>query len=408
MSNKKLVSLAFILLGSKVFCFSQILTREDSLSAGVVASEKATVLSGYGQAKYQYDFKYQTAVANLDRAVLFIGHKFNDKITFFSELEIEDAKVAGGDAGGEVAFEQLFLKFNLNKDIYLVTGLFTPRIGIINENHLPTTFNGNDRPFVETFLIPATWRELGVCLYGKSNKITGLNYSLGLVNGLNSGSFEYGTGIREGRFEGRNASASNIAITGSLLYYINHFRIQASGYYGGSAGLTKREADSLQLSYGAFGTPVMLTEADIQYNHNGFEFRALATMVQISEADKINLAYANNTPNEMIGAYGEIGYNLLHLFKKDTQKNLTLFGRYEYLDLNYKIPENGITNDLLKKSFLIGGLTYQPIKGVTVKADYVFRTTGEPNPALIVNPFPQALPYYKTNGFFNLGIGYSF
>ncbi len=296
----------------------------------------------------------------------------------------------------------------MNKDIYLVTGLFTPRIGIINENHLPTTFNGNDRPFVETFLIPATWRELGVCLYGKSNKITGLNYSLGLVNGLNSGSFEYGTGIREGRFEGRNASASNIAITGSLLYYINHFRIQASGYYGGSAGLTKREADSLQLSYGAFGTPVMLTEADIQYNHNGFEFRALATMVQISEADKINLAYANNTPNEMIGAYGEIGYNLLHLFKKDTQKNLTLFGRYEYLDLNYKIPENGITNDLLKKSFLIGGLTYQPIKGVTVKADYVFRTTGEPNPALIVNPFPQALPYYKTNGFFNLGIGYSF
>ncbi len=82
MSNKKLVSLAFILLGSKVFCFSQILTREDSLSAGVVASEKATVLSGYGQAKYQYDFKYQTAVANLDRAVLFIGHKFNSKITF--------------------------------------------------------------------------------------------------------------------------------------------------------------------------------------------------------------------------------------------------------------------------------------------------------------------------------------
>jgi hypothetical protein len=184
--------------------------------------------------------------------------------------------------------------------------------------------------------------------------------------------------------------------------------MQVSGYYGGSAGLSKREADSLQLNYGSFGTPVMLTEANIQYNYKGFSFRALGAMIQIPDADKINRAYGNNTANTMIGGCGEIGYNLLKLINKDTQRNFTFFTRYEYMDLNNKIPENGIANDLLVKSFLVSGLTYQPIKGVIVKADYVFRTTGEPNPALIVNPFPQAQPYYSTNGFFNFGIGYSF
>ena len=78
------------------------------------------------------------------------------------------------------------------------------------------------------------------------------------------------------------------------------------------------------------------------------------------------------------------------------------------MDLNYKIPVNGISNDFLKQSFVVAGLSYHPTKGVIVKADYVFRTTGIPNPVLAVNPFPQAQPYFTKNGFFNLGIGYSF
>jgi len=84
-------------------------------------------------------------------------------------------------AGGEISLEQCFLKFNLNRDNYLVAGLFTPRIGIMNENHLPTTFNGNDRPFVETLIIPSTWREVGVGLYGDIRAIPGLIIPLGLL-----------------------------------------------------------------------------------------------------------------------------------------------------------------------------------------------------------------------------------
>lgn len=397
-----------ILLSVASVSYGQILTREDSLSAGLIRRDQTTVISAYGQVKVEYDAQYHTATANLTRNVLFLGHRFSNTVYFFSEMELENAKVVGGEPSGEISMEQLFLKFNINRDVYLTAGLFIPRIGIINENHLPTTFNGNDRPYVETFLIPATWREIGVGLYGNVRSIAGLNYSFAILNGLNSAAFRNGSGIREGRFEGGNATSSNIAVTGSLLYYVKNWRLQTSAYYGGSAGLSKREADSLKLDSGPFGTPVSLLEANAQYHFNRLSFRALAAVVKIPGAFEINRAYANNTPSMMTGAYAEIGYNIYPLIVTGSTKDFTLFARYEFLDLNYKLPVNGIENGVLKKNYTVVGFRFHPVQGVVVKADYVLRRTGERNPELVVTPFPQALPYYTSNGFVNIGIGYSF
>lgn len=397
----------FSILAS-ISTFSQVLTREDSLSAGLIRSNNTTVLSGYGQLKFEYDAKLKTATANLTRNVLFIGHRFSNTIYFFSEMELENAKVTDGNPSGEISMEQLFLKFNLNRDLYLQAGLFIPRIGILNENHLPTTFNGNDRTYVETLVIPATWREIGVGIYGNIRSVPGLNFSGAIVNGLNSAAFVNGSGIREGKQEGSNATSSNLAVTGSLLYYLKDWRLQVSGYYGGTAGLTKREADSLQLDSGPFGTPVSLTEGNVQYHKNGISFRALAVAVSITDAFKINRAYANNTPSMMVGYYAELGYDLYRLINSQSHKNLVLFARQEFMDLNYHIPENGIKNGTNKKNYTVVGITFRPVSGVVVKADYVLRKTDKRNDDLIVTPFPQQQPYYTSNGFLNLGLGYSF
>lgn len=134
--------------------FAQVLTREDSLNAGLTPKSNPTVISGYGQAQVSYDLRMKTGVASLTRNILFIGHRFSDKISLFSELELENAKVSAGNPSGEISLEQLFLKFNINTNHYIVSGLFIPRIGIINENHLPTTFNTNERPYVEQLVIP--------------------------------------------------------------------------------------------------------------------------------------------------------------------------------------------------------------------------------------------------------------
>ncbi len=403
------------LLGCLIFLFSlnsvsQVITREDSLNAGLTPKSAPTVISGYGQAKVEYDLRNQTGTASLTRNVLFLGHRFSDRISFFSELELENAKVATGNPAGEISMEQLFLKFNVNHNNYIVAGLFIPRMGIINENHLPTTFNGNDRPYVEQFVIPATWRELGVGFYGQIPALPGLNYSAALMNGLNSEGFKQGSGIREGRFEGSNASASNLAVNAALLYYVSHFRIQASTYLGGSAGVSKKKGDSLGLDYGAFGTPVALNEINVQYNGpSGIQFKALGCFVSIKDADRINKAFANNTPSSMYGYYVELGYNLFKPFMKLSSKSLMLFARYEAMNLNASLPKNGVEDGYQEKQFLVAGLHFQPLKGVSVKADFVRRITGDYNKLLYVtNPYATNVPFFTTNNFVNLGIGYSF
>ena len=132
----------------------QLITNEDSLNAS--ASKNKTVVSGTGGAFYQRDFVLKQSTVTFERAVLFVGHQFNQKISLFTELEVENAKVEGGESGGEIAMEQAFLKFNLNPRQYIVAGLFVPRIGLLNENHLPVNFNGVERPIVESIVIPAT------------------------------------------------------------------------------------------------------------------------------------------------------------------------------------------------------------------------------------------------------------
>jgi hypothetical protein len=383
---------------------SQVLTKEDSLAAGLISTNATTVISGYGSFKYSNNLTLETATTNVDRVVLFVGHKFNKRISFFSELEIENAIVSGGKPSGEFALEQAFLKFDINRNNYITAGLFIPRIGIINENHLPTTFNGNERTYVETFIIPATWREIGIGYYGNSRRLVGLNYSFALLNGLSSADFTSGTGIKDGRFEGGNASASALAVTGSLLYYYKNIRAQVSGYLGGSAGLPSYQADSLQLESGAFGTPVELLEANIQYNTNKLSLRGLVSYLNIPNAVDINRAYANNTPESILGFYAEASYNLT----PSSPRSWIVFARYENLNMNLKLPENGILNESLNQQYVVAGIGFQPIKGVFVKLDYTYRLTGDINPLLIINPYPQSQPYFKEQHFIKLGLGYSF
>jgi hypothetical protein len=405
MQNKLLLLLSSLLICSGLH--AQVLTREDSLSAGLIAKDNQTVISGYGEAVYSQNFTNQTATASLRRAVLFVGHRFSSKISLFTELELEDALVAGdNDSKGEIAMEQAFLKFDLSPNAYINAGLFIPRIGIINENHLPNTYNGNDRPVVETMIIPTTWREIGVSINGVVPALPGLNYTLGIFNGLDASKFNLATGLEGGRFEGSLASARNKAVTGSLLYYTGPYRLQVSSYVGGSVGLDNKTADRLGLNTGFFGTPVFLNEANVQMHKKGWSFRVLGTIVNIPDADKINAAFANNTPTEMLGAYGEIAYDLLS--RKNTEKQLIAFTRYEYVDMNGTIPKNGVENDAYTQHHIFAGINYLPIRNVVIKLDYHFMSTGDYNYALIVNPDPYAQPWYTAQHTINLGVAYSF
>lgn len=382
-----------------------LLTNEDSLNAGQSSSK--TVISGYGSAFYQRNFNAKRSTVNLERVVLFIGHQFNAKISFFSEMELENAKVTGEGSRGEISMEQAYLKFNLNAKQYIVAGLFVPRVGILNENHLPVNFNGVERPIVEQAIIPATWRELGIGFYGRSKRIP-LNYSIALINGLSSAAFVHGTGVREGRFEGSNASANNLAATAALQYYYNDFTFQVSGYAGGTNGLGKRASDSLDLSSGPLALPLYLGEADVQWNHNGLSAKVLGSYIALPDAGDVNKAYANNVSRSMYGAYAELAYNIFQSSTKMQGQQLNIFSRVEVLDLNSNVPANGIYDGIQKQEHLIAGFGYLPVRNVVIKADVRLLHTGNENPALVINPSPVRIPYRSSNQFLNIGFGYSF
>lgn len=388
----------------------RLITNEDSLNNGKNVNK--TVISGYGSAFYQRNFNSHLSTVSLDRAVLFVGHQFNSKISFFSELEVEHAVVAGSNSDehssgqGDVAMEQAYLKFNLNSKQYIVAGLFTPRIGIINENHLPVNFNGVERPIVEQLIIPTTWREIGVGFYGSSSKLP-FNYCVAIVNGLNSANFQHDTGLGEGEGLGSDASANNLAVTAAIQYHWQNLKLQVSGYAGGTVGVSPRTADSLGLNSGAFGTPLYLGEADLQYSKNAFSAKLLGTYISYPEANKINAAYAKNMPDAMYGAYAEVSYDWL--YNKHKQQQFITFVRGEVLDMNASITSPpAIYDGTQKQTHIIAGISYLPIPNVVIKADVRLTHTGEQNSALVINPSPNALPYKQNNQFLNIGIGYSF
>ena len=369
---KKPLLLTLLIAIMNTLAFAQIITKEDSLSAGLMASKSATVLSGYGSMQYSNNLTTKEASTNVDRLVLFVGHKFNSKIAFFSELELEDVKVVGGAPGGEFALEQAFIKFDIDRNNYIGAGLIIPRIGIINENHLPTTFNGNFRPNVERYIIPATWREIGISYYGTSTKVPGLNYSVALINGLNSANFSSDKGIRGGRFKGANANANCLAITAALLYYKNNFRVQVSGYFSGSNTMSKFHSDSLGIAKNVLGAPVALLECNVQYKHKGFQMKALGTLININDAEKLNAFYGDNIAQNIVGYYGEIGYNFN--YKRD--KAFILFSRYENLNMSATLPNNAVEIKANNLQFITSGFTYLPHPGVCIKLDHSYRLNG--------------------------------
>ena len=205
-----------------------------------------------------------------------------------------------------------------------------------------------------------------------TGRLTGsrLNYSFAIMNGLNSEGFEHGSRIRGGRAEGSNALVNNIAVTAALQYAYNNFKFQVSGYTGGTVGISKLSADSLGLDSGAFGTPLYLGEANIQYANKGFSFKVLGVYISYPGAGNINSAYAKNIATGMYGAYAEFGYDWL--FKKnETAQQLITFVRTEMLDLNSKIPAppKAIYDGTEKQTHIVAGFSYLPVPNVVVKAD---------------------------------------
>jgi hypothetical protein len=90
--------------------------------------------------------------------------------------------VASATDPGEFEVEQFYIDRQLSGAVALRAGLFLMPFGFLNEHHEPTNFYGVQRNFVETLIIPSTWREGGFNLHGDTP--VGLSWNLGLTTGF--------------------------------------------------------------------------------------------------------------------------------------------------------------------------------------------------------------------------------
>ena len=153
--------------------------------------------------------------------VLFFGYHFNDRTTFVTEIEAEHVK--------EFSIEQAFVNYNINPAINFRAGLLLIPMGIVNEYHEPTTFNGVERPNSDKYIIPSTWREIGAGLAGKL-EFAAVRYQFYVVNGFNGydsgGTFRGTDGLRKGRQKGAESTMSSPNLSAKVDFYgINGLKV---------------------------------------------------------------------------------------------------------------------------------------------------------------------------------------
>jgi len=146
-------------------------------------------LWGYGEVYYaRPTHEASRSEFDLARTVFGIGYKFDDRTLFNSEYEVEHAVSSAADAG-EFEVEQFYVDRLLGAKLALRAGLFLMPFGLLNEYHEPTNFYGVQRNFVETLIIPSTWREGGLGLHGDTD--IGLAWNAGFTSDQDLSKWEF-------------------------------------------------------------------------------------------------------------------------------------------------------------------------------------------------------------------------
>src|SRR5262245_1983214 len=300
------------------------------------------------------------ATADLLRAVLYFGYKFNDRFIFNSEIEYEHA-VAGEDGPGEVAVEFAFVDYRWRPTLGARGGMLLVPVGFINELHEPPIFLGAQRPSVERFIIPTTWRELGAGVYGDIGPVSWKAY---VVTSLDAGGFSAANGFRGARQQGAEAVAEDLAFTA---------RVDWVPTQGLLVGVSVFTGDTAQGRPGFDGARLTQYEAHAEWRARGVQIRGLYAQNRLDEAGAVSALVGEAVGSRMTGYYGEAGYNVLAT-RKGTSQELVPFVRYESFDTQDEVdpawttdPSHSPANDRTVRTY---GLHYRPIPGVAIKADW--------------------------------------
>jgi len=308
---------------------------------------------------------------DVHRLVMFLGYKFSDRTHFVTEIEYEHVT--------EVYVEQAFLNYRINTAFNLRAGLLLIPMGIINEYHEPTTFNGVERPNLDGQIVPSTWREMGIGFSGNFPNMS-LKYQAYIVNGFDGYSEGVGTlrgqdALRKGRQKAAKSYMSSPNLSMKVDYYgLTGLKLGLAGYFGNSQSelfngirhdddLALAQADSSVINISMLGF-------DARYQHNGFQARGQVIRANISNTSAYNEFTGQDLGAGLFGYYVEAGYDVFRLMNFKTDKKLVAFARYEKYDTHDRVSSEQIKETAYDRTDITTGLGFWLSNGAVLKADY--------------------------------------
>ena len=332
-------------------------------------------IGGYGEVLYQtYAGAKENGgpsgkAAKLDayRGIIYVGYKFNDRILFNSEIEIEHGSTG---LAGSASLEFAYLDYKLTDNFGLRAGLLLVPVGITNEVHEPPVWLGTTRPLTENKIIPTTWRESGFGIFGETEAFSYRAYLVNSLDGVGGGSSGASgfssSGLRGGRQKGSKAVAENFSAVGRIDYTGSPGLMIGTSFYTGDQG-HNRELNGRKVSIGT-----NIWEAHFKYQARGFDFQALTALASVTNADDLNelkgLSGSGSVGEKLSGWYAQVGYDLL--WSSASEQQLLPYFRYETVNTQAEVPSGYSSSGSKDFNVTAIGMAWKPIGNTVLKMDY--------------------------------------
>lgn len=346
---------------------------------------------------------------DIPHAVIYLNYDFGKGWTMGTEIEFEHGGSGGSieyeteesiefenevEKGGEVELEQFWIQKSFGRAFNIRAGHIVVPVGLTNAYHEPLNFFTVYRPEGENTILPCTWHQTGVSLWGR---VGDFRYEAQMLAGLDAYQFSRDKWIADGtknpfEFEVANKYGFSARIDN---YTISGLRIGLSGYYGQSMHNSVPHDMEKGTNKKIKGN-VYIGTIDFTYNNHNWIARGYADYGYVSDAKAISNLTKPSTQivspyqkNQAIGSHAvaasiEAGYDIfsqIAKLRRDNQK-LYLFGHFEYYD---SYIDNLSTTQYTKKKIIAGGINYYPLPQICVKAEYnhrLFKSKYNDEPAI--------------------------
>ena len=411
-----------------------------TLAATAQKNNRLTV-GGYGEValsrhfhsdnvyRYSQPSKYASDPSHgrfdIPHAVFYIGYEFGKGWSLQGEIEFEHSGTGSSseqefdeageweseiEKGGEVALEQFWIQKSFFPELNLRIGHMVVPVGALNNAREPLNYFTVYRPEGEYTILPSTWHDTGIGLWGKVGGW--FEYEAMVVAGLDAYMFDRDNFIKAGAgspFEFKVANTYGGALRLDF-YPVKGLRTSLSGYAGNSLHngnpndlktSVKQDEESgewvvSENKYASIKGRTLIGSFDFEYKGHGliargnFDYGSLSDAYMISQI-KAPLAKRAPYHGTLVGkgamAFGgEIGYDIFNLFPKvrESGHKLYLFARGEYYNSyipDDKQPEYNYT----RRTRIAAGINWLPIPQIAIKAEYsrrMFPSPYNPEPSL--------------------------